>query len=389
MKKFQIGNVITISLGHMFHDIYTSFLAPILPLLIQNLGISMYMAGLLDVFRKLPSLFNPFVGIIADKICVRYFVILAPAFSAIGMSLLGLAPSYTTIALLLFAVGISNTMFHVPAPVMIKQVSGYRVGKGMSYFMVGGEISRTLGPLLITAAISFWGLQGSWRVMPIGILASVFLYFKLRNVRVNDSVAKPKETHPKDTLRKLMPVFGIVLGITFFRTAMKLALTLYLPTFLTNQGNSLWIAGISLAILQFSGAIGTFFAGSISDKIGRKQTLLIASIINPILMWLFLISNEFFKIPLLILIGFFLFAFGPVLLAFVQDTDSEYPAFVNGIYMTINFGVSSIMAVLIGLGGDFLGLSITYKICLLLALGTIPFVLKMKNEKRESIIKNH
>lgn len=382
MKKFQTGNVITISLGHMFHDIYTSFLAPILPLLIQNLGISMYLAGLLDVIRKLPSLFNPFVGIIADKICVRYFVILSPAISAIGMSLLGISSSYTTIALLLFGVGISNTMFHVPAPVMIKQLSGDRVGKGMSYFMVGGEISRTLGPLLITAAISYWGLRGSWRVMPIGILASIFLYFKLKNISVKSNVSKKNEVHPKETFYKLLPVFGIILGITFFRTAMKLALTLYLPTYLSTQGNSFWMAGISLAILQFSGAIGTFFAGSISDIIGRKNTLLIASIMNPILMWLFLISNEFFKIPLLILIGFFLFAFGPVLLAFVQDTDSQHPSFVNGIYMTINFGVSSIMAILIGLGGDFLGLATTYNICLFLAVGTIPFVLMMDNGRK-------
>ncbi len=384
MKKFQTDKVITISLGHMFHDIYTSFLAPVLPLLIENLGISMYLAGLLDVIRKLPSLFNPFVGLIADKICVRYFVILSPAITSVGMSLLGISSSYTTIALLLFGVGISNTMFHVPAPVMIKQVSGNRVGKGMSYFMVGGEISRTLGPLLITGAISLWGLEGSWRVMPIGILSSIFLYFKLRNLRINNSIVKKKETHPKDALSKLMPVFRTIFGITLFRTAMKLSLTLYLPTYLKNQGNSLWIAGISLALLQFSGAIGTFFAGSISDKIGRKNTLLIASIMNPILMWLFLISNEYFKIPLLILIGFFLFAFGPVLLAFVQDTDSEHPSFVNGIYMTINFGISSIMAILIGFGGDFLGLPSTYNICLFLSLGTIPFVLKMKNEKRKN-----
>ncbi len=378
MKKFQTGNVLTISFGHFMHDVYTSFLAPILPLLIQNLGISMYQAGILDVVRKLPSLLNPFIGIIADKICVRYFVILAPALTAIGMSLLGIMPNYWSLVGILFLVGISNTLFHVPAPVIIKQTSANQVGLGMSYFMLGGELSRTVGPLLITAAISWWGLSGSWRVMPLGILASIFLFFKLRNIRIVQTKKEKQTDQIKDTLKNVLPLLGLISAITFFRTAMKIALTLFLPTYLHQHGNSLWFAGISLAVLQFSGAAGTFGAGWISDKIGRKKTLVFATIANPILMWLFLTLPEIFNLPMLILLGFTLFAFGPVQLALVQDTNSQHPAFVNGIYMTINFGIGSIMAVLIGLGGDLLGLDLTFNLCMILALGAIPFAFFVK-----------
>jgi len=38
-RKFQLGDVITISCAHLLHDIYSSFLAPILPLLIEKLSI--------------------------------------------------------------------------------------------------------------------------------------------------------------------------------------------------------------------------------------------------------------------------------------------------------------------------------------------------------------
>ncbi|MBT4576186.1 MAG: MFS transporter, partial [Candidatus Cloacimonetes bacterium] len=257
-----------------------------------------------------------------------------------------------------------------------------QVGKGMSYFMLGGELARTIGPLLTTAAISWWGLEGSWRVMPLGIIASTILYFKLRNISINKKFQdKKKETKAKDTFKKLIPFFVIISGITIFRAAMKLSLTLYLPTFLTNQGSSLWLAGISLAVLQFSGAIGTFFAGPISDKFGRKNTLLVTSIINPILMWIFISSNGSFMFPLLIIMGFFLFASGPVLLALVQDTDSDHPSFVNGIYMTISFGVSSLMVLLIGFLGDSFGLILTYKICTILSIASIPFILMLNKKK--------
>jgi len=374
---------LTISFAHLSHDIFTAFLAPILPLLIDKLGISLSMAGLLDVIRKIPSLLNPFVGLMADRICVRYFIILTPAITAITMSLLGNISNYPTLLILLFVAGISSTLFHVPTPVMIKHVSANQTGKGMSYYMLGGEIARTLGPLLITAAISWWGLEGSWRVMPLGIIASFILYLKLRNISISqDFQKKKKEIGASETFKKLIPFFVIIFGITIFRAAMKLSLTLYLPTFLTKQGNSLWLAGISLAILQFSGAIGTFFAGPISDKFGRKNILLITSVINPVLMWIFISSNSTFMIPLLFIMGFFLFASGPVLLALVQDTNSEHPAFINGIYMTISFGVSSLMVLLIGFLGDKFGLIITYRFCAIISIASIPFILMLKNKNR-------
>ncbi|RLC57061.1 MAG: MFS transporter [Candidatus Cloacimonadota bacterium] len=387
-KKFQFGNVLTVSFAHLSHDIYSAFLAPLLPLLISKLGISLSMAGLLDVTRKLPSLFNPFVGLIADRVCVRYFIIITPAITGITMSLLGTAPSYPILLILLFVAGISNTLFHVPSPVMIKHVSADQIGKGMSYYMLGGELARTLGPLLITAAISWWGLEDSWRVMPLGIIASIILYLKLKNISINkDFQRKKKETGARETFKKLIPFFLIIFGITIFRAAMKLALTLYLPTFLTQQGNTLWLAGISLAVLQFSGAIGTFFAGPISDKFGRKNILLITSIVNPILMWIFISANGSFMIPLLIIMGFFLFASGPVLLALVQDTDSDHPSFVNGIYMTISFGVSSLMVLLIGFLGDSFGLIITYKICAIVSIASIPFIIMLSNKKKYRSLK--
>ena len=85
-KKFNLTDVLTVSLAHLLHDIYSSFLAPILPLLIDKLGISVFQAGLLDIIRKIPSLFNPFIGLIADKVSVRYVLIIAPAITSTAMT---------------------------------------------------------------------------------------------------------------------------------------------------------------------------------------------------------------------------------------------------------------------------------------------------------------
>ncbi|MCK5736672.1 MAG: MFS transporter [Spirochaetaceae bacterium] len=348
-EKFRTGDVITISLAHMAHDIYTSFLAPILPLIIAKLGISLSMAGMLSVIQKIPSLFNPLVGILADNFKVRYFVIFAPAITTISMSLMGLAPSYLILAILVFIAGISSTLFHVPSPVMIRHISGKKLGMGMSFFMVGGEMARTLGPLIIVAAVTQWGLEGSYRLIPFGLLSSIILFFQLRKIDIREDFHKATtKVSYLSTYKKFSSTFIILGLIVFFRAAMKSALTLYLSVYLTGKGNSLWFSGIALSVIQFAGVIGTLTAGTLSDKVGRRTSMLIITAASPLLMWIFLHSQGLFTFPILVLTGFFLLAPGPVMLAIVQEIDTEHRAFVNGIYMTISFALSSLMLIMVG-----------------------------------------
>jgi len=357
----------------MAHDIFSSFLAPLLPLLIEKLGMSLSVAAFLNILTRIPSLFNPFFGILAEKTGAKYFVILTPAVTAISMSLIGLADSYIILFILLFVAGISAALFHVPSPTMIKEAAGDRTGTGMSFFMVGGESARTIGPLLVTAAVSWWGLEGIWRLMPIGILASFLLYVKLKDFDLNRPLAKPKEKgDTKRLLKQFTPFFIAIALYILFQAGMKSALTLYLPVYLTSQGESLWVAGISLSVLQFFGVIGTFASGNISDKIGRTRTLMLSSTGAAVFMGVFIYTGSMFALALL---GLFLFSANPVLMAAVQDTDSHMPTFMNSMYMSINFGVSAVVVFAVGFLGDMVGLSSTYLIFNIVAIGAIPAAL--------------
>jgi len=382
--KFQRGKVVTVSIGHFSHDVYTSFLAPVLPLLIDKLGVSLAMAGFLDVVRKVPALFNPLLGLLADRTDVKYFVILTPAVSSVAMSLLGMAPTYFILLVLLFVTGISSTLFHIPSPVMIRNLAGNRTGTGMSYYMFGGELARSVGPLLITAAISLWGLEGSYRVMPFGIAASVVLYFKLRNIKpIHREESRPGDKSIGETLRNLLPFFIAVGGFLLFRAAMKSALTFYLPTYLTGQGNSLWIANASLSVMQFSGALGTFGSGHIADKISHKKVLILSGFLTPVAMLAFIYADNMLVFPLLFILGLLLFASGPVMLALVQETNTRRPAFVNSIYMFISFGVSSLMVLFVGILGDSFGLEITFKVSAVFAFLSPVFLFMLPAKKTE------
>ena len=291
------------------------------------------------------------------------------------MSLLGLAPTYEILIFLLIISGISSTLFHIPSPGIIKASSGEKIGMGMSLYMVGGELARTIAPLMITAGISLWGLEGTWRLMPFGFIASFILYYRLKDFKMQKKYTKRAEKgDAMGVIKEFLPLFGVMGGYMLFQSAMKMATTLYLAVYLTQNDFSLWYASIALSVLQFFGVIGTFLSGSISDKIGRQNMLVVTSSASAISMTAFLFCDSIYTMfPVLALLGLFIFSSSPVLLSVIHEVDTKMPIFVNSLYMSINFSISSIVVLLMGIYGDAIGLDRTYEIAAFLAFCAIPF----------------
>jgi FSR family fosmidomycin resistance protein-like MFS transporter len=368
--------VSAISLAHLSHDVFSAFLPPLLPLLIAKLGLSLSAVALLDIARKIPQLTNPLIGLLADRVCLKWFVILAPAVTATSMSLLGVAPSFPVLFVLLLISGFSAAAFHVPGPVLIKHFAGVDSGRGMSFYMFGGEMARTLGPLLITAAVSWWGLEGSWRVLPLGLAVSLMMYFRLRGLQpIKRTRPAAGEVDNRPRVRGLGRLFTGLAGFLVFRASLKVALTLFLPTYLTGQGQTLWVAGIALSLLQFSGAVGTLGAGPVADRFGHRRVLLVIAVLTPLAAIGLTFLTGAWTVVLLLLSGVLVFASSPILLAVVQDTGTARPAFVNSLFMTLSIIISGLAALLVGVMGDHLGLEAVYRITALGAVLSVPFVL--------------
>lgn len=372
-SNFQADQVATIAGGHFTHDTYSAFLAPLLPLLQSNLGISYTMAGSLVVFMQLPSLLNPFIGYLADRISLRYFIILAPAITATLMSSMGLASDYMTLALLLFATGISVAAFHAPAPAMIGRVAGMKVGTGMSVFMASGELARTVGPIVAVAGVGWFGLEGIWRLAVVGWLMSAILYWRLRHVS-----ARPSHLR-KAPLAEIWPaarrVFPTLIWLMTGRVFMLAALTTYLAIFVRDElGGSLWLAAISLTILEGAGVVGALLSGTLSDRFGRKRVLFLLLGLAPILMLSFLYGPTWLTIAALIGLGLTAISPQPVLLALVQDEFTEHRALANGIFLALSFLIRALGIWLVGVVADQFGLSNAYLFACLLAFLSLPAV---------------
>lgn len=369
-EAFKTDQVLTISSSHFIHDIYTAFIAPLLPELIEKLSLTLTMAGSLNAILQLPSLLNPFIGYLADKISLRYFVIFAPATTATLVSALGFAPNYFTLALVMFLTGISVAAFHAPAPAMVSRVAGKQIGKGMSFFMAGGELARTLGPLIAVWAVSLWGLDGIYRLMFIGWGSSLLLFWRLREVS-----GRGKKTENWRGIIPHLPTLYLPLTIiVFFRMFLAVSLGTYLPTYMTLEGHSITEAGIFLSVLEVAGVGGALLSGTISDRLGRKRVLLFAFAASSLLTLLFLQVDGFWAIPLLLGVGFTALSTGPLFLALVQDQVPDNRAVGNGLYLAISFVIRSGASVLIGAGGDLWGLDTAFLMSALISLLAIPML---------------
>jgi FSR family fosmidomycin resistance protein-like MFS transporter len=353
---FHTEQVLTISGGHFVHDVYSAFLAPLLPLLIEKMSLTLTLAGSLSAFVQLPAILTPFVGHLADKHNLRYLVIIAPALTATAMSFMGVAPTYGALALLLILSGISSAFFHAPAPAMVGQISGKRVGKGMSWFMGGGELARTMGPLVAVWAASLWGLEGMFRIVVIGWATSIILFWRLKNVPIN---ARRKGSL-QSILSKLRTLFLPLFIISFFRMFMVVCMTTYLPTYMNLNGASLFLAGASLSILELAGFVGALSGGTLSDRLGRKPLLMGITIVAPLLMIAFLNVSGWLLVPVLLSYGFVAISAGPVFLALIQDNFPENRAVSNGIYISMNFLLRSLVLVIVGMAGDTFGLQVAF-----------------------------
>jgi FSR family fosmidomycin resistance protein-like MFS transporter len=369
--EFETAQVVTIAGAHFIHDVYTAFIAPLLPLIIEKLSISLTLAGSLTTFLQLPGLLNPFIGYMADKVSLRYFVILAPAVTATLISVMGFAPSYLTLAALLLVTGVSVAAFHAPAPAMVAEVSKQKVGLGMSLFMAGGELGRTLGPLLAVWAVSIWTLDGFYRIMVLGWAASGILFWRLHNIS-----ARPRKS---GNLRAIIPLLRSLylplVFITLFKNFMLVSLSVYLPTFLNSEGSSLLVAGGALSIFELAGVGGALLSGTLSDRFGRKLILVISTILATVFMLLFLNIGTWARVPILLGLGFTALSATPVMLAIVQDHLPDNRAVGNGLFMSISFLMQLLAVLSVGAIGDHFGLRTAFTWSAILALLAVPPIL--------------
>lgn len=384
MKKNSYRSIIVIGLvsfGHFWHDIFTAFVTPLLPVIKDILNLDYLHTGWILVAVRIPSLLSANIAEIAEKHNPKWFVIFCPLITSISICLLGLAPNYYVVMILVFISGLSAAGFHVPAPTLLKRSAPNRIGLAMTSFQIGGEAARTLGPIIIVLILSTIGINKMYYLIPVSILVSLGFYFAFNKIDVSLDIKEKRKGSIIETLKKGKLVFLLVCGISLQKAFVSTIMKSFLPLYLQSHGKSLLSANGALAIVQGSTVVGVIVAGILIDKIGAKKILYVVLSCAAIFGTLFVTVPSLPLYPLLILIGFFSFASMPAIYTLIQGHGFEFPTTANGIFMSLNFGITSILLILAGKLSDLYTIDFTYRLFGLSSLLGVPLLFLLKKTK--------
>jgi FSR family fosmidomycin resistance protein-like MFS transporter len=348
--------------AHFSHDMYPSFIGPLVDPIQQKLGLSLAMASLMVPAQQLPSIFQPFIGYLADRTSRRWFVVISPATAAISLSSLGLAPNLAVVLLLLLVSGLSSATFHAPAVALVGEYGGRRMGRAMSIFMAGGELARTIGPLVITGAIALFTLEGSFVVMTVGIAASIILYFTLDTSATDARRHDAPSVDIRPILRARRRPIGGLLAYSILTGIATTPFHFFLVKFLVEKGYSDWYGGFALSTLFASGIVGGLVGGNLSDHIGRRALLVICTAATPplIYIYLWLENGSWWVLAVLAVAGAVTMAPRSVTLAVAAEMLPEARGPMAGLMLALGFVSMSIAALLFGAFADQVGIVDAY-----------------------------
>lgn len=373
--------MLTVAAGHTVHDTYVGFVPVLLPSFVERFALSNTRAGSLAAFTQLPSILQPFFGHLADRLVLRWVVTLAPAVTATLMSLVGWAPGYTGLAVLLTIVGLSSAAFHAVGSATAGHLSARHLGKGLSVWMVGGELGSALGPILAAGALTVLSLKGLSWLMVLGWVASFVLYLKLRNAPLHPVVSADRPGL-RPSLGKMRRVMLLMAGLVMLRAMAVSAPSVFAPIFLKQEGSSSLVAGAGVALFQAAGMAGTLGAGWISDHVGRRVVLLFGALVGPASLLLFTALDGWARFPFLAMAGAATVSMHPVCMALVQETFPESRGLANALYLSMVFVISSGAAIVVGALGDSIGLRPAFVVSAVVTFLSVPLIFVLPRDRR-------
>lgn len=352
--------------GHFLIDIYTPVLALILPLLIAQMNLSYFLAGLIvTVFNVTSSVSQPFIGLYGDKTGWRASVPLCLVIGSVGISLTAISGNYLLLLFLAAGAAIGHALFH-PAAMDIMYSLSPPAKRGLynSIFTTSGSIGYAIGPVLAGVLITVGGLPAvAWLVIP-GIVGATWMYRNNRKFRPaaceSAAVRKPVQTETEipATKKKYWWVpAGLVVAICSLRAWAYLGIITYLPTLLVlgHHGLDTFTASLVVTVMLFAGVAGQIAGGYLSDRFGRKEMLVIGLAGAIPFFALIFSTNELLMYLGVMMYAFFASSCYVMSVTMTQDLLPGNVGFASGLTLGFSMGVGGVGAAVIGWAADVMG----------------------------------
>lgn len=368
----SFNEVWVITIGHSLTHWYPATFYLLMPLIGRELGLSYSELGsILTAQAVAGALSNIPGGIFVDSVG-RKGLLMALSLFWIGFPylLMGVSHAYWMFLACAVLIGIGNNLWHPTAIPTLARRFPERKGLVVSIHGMGGNVGDAVAPFVAGMLLQLF----SWREVVVmnvipGIFMAIAILVYLGRLQL-DGGKKADETQLSlaGTARGFALLLKnrtlMMLSISSaFRSMTQNSLLAFLPLYLANQlGYNAALVGTCMLMLQAAGFIASPVAGTLSDRMGRRNIIMSSMVMTGVVLAAMAFSggSQVF-VFLIAVLGFFLFAIRPVLQAWTLDaTPKNLGGSAIGMLFAIQAAGSAVGPIVCGVLADKYGLMSTF-----------------------------
>lgn len=348
-----------LAVGHLVIDVNQGALPAILPFLREAFALSYAAAGTIMLVANLTSsVIQPLFGYLSDQTSRRWLLPVSVFVSGVGLAFTGVAPGYAAILALVVITGFGVAAYHPEGYRTASHVAGERKATGLSFFSIGGNVGIALGPPIITALVTGFGLAGSLGMLLPSLVVAVLLAASLP--ALSGPAPGPAWARAVSDRETMAGAMALLILVVTLRSWAQLGLTTFVPFFyIDSLKGDPRLVGPLLFVFLGAGAVGTLVGGPLADRWGPRRFMLITFFLAAPLAVGFLFARGPWAFLLLGATGFMLVSTFSVSVVLGQAYLPRNLGMASGLIVGFAIGAGGVGVALLGWVADHWGLPLT------------------------------
>lgn len=184
-----------VSAAHFVSHYYILLLAPLLPFVRADFGVSYTEIGLaLAAFNIVSAVLQTPAGFLVDRLGARVLLTAGLAIGASAFTIVGLTDSFWVLVAMFGLAGVGNTVYHPADYALLSQhVPSKRIGQAFSVHTFAGMLGAAVAPASLLMMQSVWGWRGAF--IGAGVLGFAVAVLLIA-IRDNTATVAPAPQRP-------------------------------------------------------------------------------------------------------------------------------------------------------------------------------------------------
>jgi MFS transporter, FSR family, fosmidomycin resistance protein len=360
-REIDRRGIAALSAGHFATDFSNGALPALLPFLVQRFDLSYTQVGALMLVSALASsIIQPLFGLWSDRRGALWLLPAGVALAGGGMALAAASSSYELCLVFVTISGLGTAAYHPEGSKFANYVSGARRASGMSLFSIGGNLGVALGALSTAPLLLLFGRAGGLMIAVPSIAVAALLVASLGYLRGFE----PERRRSRELAGEDRPgALALLLGVVAIRSVGWFGLLTFVPLWAVSLGHSESYGANLLALMLFTGGVGTLAAGPLADRIGRRPVLVGSLVATPILTLVFVAVGGALGAAALALVGVCVVGTFGVTGVMSQEYLPSRIGLASGLVIGFSIGLGGVAALTLGAVADAVDLETAMYAC--------------------------